>query len=940
MRFLTYASLAAGELQDKVEWVRAAVERDDFKSPDIKKLTPAPYYRAKLDDGSRLLLSFVEYRGERACLALEVIRQHDYRKSRFLRGAVVDEANLEAPPEPAKVEARPVRYLHPTHSRFHLLDKPLSFDDAQDALLRTRPPLILVGSAGSGKTALMLQKLRELPGKVAYITESAWLAQSARALYFSHAYDSGEQEADFLSYAQLVESIRVPAGRPATFREFKSFFERHRQKLRFTDAHAVFEELRGVVTAQPAGVLEREAYLGLGVRQSIYSPEQREDVYDLLPAWRRFLADSGLYEPNLEAHAAIPVAAGRYDFVVVDEVQDLTPAQLVLILRTLKTPGQFIVGGDANQIVHPNFFSWSGLKTLFWAGLGTEKAPQQVAVLDVSYRNSEAVTQAANAVLKVKHARFGSVDRESTYLMRPISGVTGRVQGLSTSSKALAELAEKTRASAKVAVVVLREEHKDAARAQFRTPLVFTVQEAKGLEYEGVILFRVISSERRLYQELADGVSTEDLAVDALVYGRAKERSDKSLEPFKFYVNALYVALTRAVQDVWFVEDDAGHPLLRHLDVPFTERLGELQVKASSVEEWQREASRLEAQGKTEQAEAIRSTVLRHQRVPWTVLDDAGVRALAVKALEPSGVSQKARQQLFDYACFHKDAVVAQQLATRVGFQAAADFRGQAPVVQRRLLQLYQSKNIKEVLYETEKYGLELRTPMNLTPLMMAAAAGNAPLVEALVSRGARIDARDHLGRQAVHWALRRAYSEPSFATSSFGAIYDVVAPPSFDIQVEGRAIQIGREQGEYFLFQVLVAEFSHRYQTLHARSLGMSAAEVVRKPFEAFPEVVVFEARRKRPYINHVLARAERDSTYPATRRLWIRERQGHYLPNPALQMKVAGPDGGEQWRPILELLNVAWLEAWMAPSARGRLQPIDRRPQGERAAGMECQE
>jgi hypothetical protein len=40
-------------------------------------------------------------------------------------------------------------------------------------------------------------------------------------------------------------------------------------------------------------------------------------------------------------------------------------------------------------------------------------------VLDVSYRNSEAVTAAANAVLKLEHARFGSVDRESTYLNLP-----------------------------------------------------------------------------------------------------------------------------------------------------------------------------------------------------------------------------------------------------------------------------------------------------------------------------------------------------------------------------------------------------------------------------------------------------------------------------------------------------------------------------------------
>ena len=36
-----------------------------------------------------------------------------------------------------------------------------------------------------------------------------------------------------------------------------------------------FEELRGVIIAEPTGVLTLEEYLALGVRQSIFSAEQR-----------------------------------------------------------------------------------------------------------------------------------------------------------------------------------------------------------------------------------------------------------------------------------------------------------------------------------------------------------------------------------------------------------------------------------------------------------------------------------------------------------------------------------------------------------------------------------------------------------------------------------------------------------------------------------------
>lgn len=50
-----------------------------------------------------------------------------------------------------------MRYLNPLRSEFHLLDKVISFEGTQDAVYRTLAPVIQVGSAGSGKTALALQ---------------------------------------------------------------------------------------------------------------------------------------------------------------------------------------------------------------------------------------------------------------------------------------------------------------------------------------------------------------------------------------------------------------------------------------------------------------------------------------------------------------------------------------------------------------------------------------------------------------------------------------------------------------------------------------------------------------------------------------------------------------------------------------------------------------
>lgn len=124
---------------------------------------------------------------ETVCLALEVIENHAYDRSRFLRGATVDVARIERE-LPAEAQApalsagaTPLRWLGPGRTHFELLDKPIVFDDAQDEAFRHPAPLVVTGSAGSGKTAVTLARLREAEGRVFYVTLSAYLAQSARA---------------------------------------------------------------------------------------------------------------------------------------------------------------------------------------------------------------------------------------------------------------------------------------------------------------------------------------------------------------------------------------------------------------------------------------------------------------------------------------------------------------------------------------------------------------------------------------------------------------------------------------------------------------------------------------------------------------------------------------------------------------------------------------
>jgi len=928
MEILTYIGLNPGKLKTKFDKVRAAIERDDFRSVDMKKLSPTPYYRAKLDEASRLLVQFVRYKDTTVCLALEIIAHHAYDKSRFLRGARVNAALIEQPatPDEAASEAEPVRYLHPGRRQFHLLDRPLSFDDTQDKVFALPPPLVLVGSAGSGKTALTLEKLRQAQGRVLYVTQSPWLAQSARGLYTAHGYENPAQEVEFLSYREFLETLRVPTGREVSYAAFRDWFARYRQQYRFTDAHPCFEEFRGVISSQPEGVLTREAYLALGPRQSIFEPAEREAVYTLFGKYRAWLAESGQFDSNLIAHEWLALAEPAYDFVVIDEVQDLTNVQLALVLRSLKHAGQFLLCGDSNQIVHPNFFSWSALKSLFWRDSALAQK-QPLSVLSVNYRNAQAITRVANRLLKIKHARFGSIDRESNHLVDAASGIEGQVRLLADKDAITRELDARTRGSVQFAVLVLRDEDKAEARRVFRTPLVFSVHEAKGLEYPNIILYRFISGQRQAYAELCEGVDATALERDELTYRRAKDKHDRSLELWKFYVNALYVALTRAVEQLFVIESDTGHSLLNLLGIQGSGEALKIDARASSREDWEREAHRLELQGKREQAESIREDILKTRAVPWPVWDEAWLQQTLEHALDPATVSAKPRQGLLDFALWHglDDHVTAlhrqRPLVRGTGdnpFALEEAMYGLYDALVQRLIAPYAKKNIKDVLNQCDQYGVDHRTPTCATPLMLAAQAGNLALVDALLARGAEPQLRDLFGHTALSYALMQARRDEAYAQGAFGAVFDLVAPPVVDVEADGRLVRLYRGQGEYLLLQLMLAglkRFNSAIYTHHDKTPWQASgftADYLMRNIDHFPAIVLAPERRKRTWFNSVLARAEVNSHYLPARKLWQRiPRSGHYMPNPGLRLRVIGEDGQEQWQPIYNALRLDLISA-----------------------------
>jgi len=736
------------------------LKNGDFKSAQIKKLTNSNYFRAKINYEDRLIFTFLKYQEKTYIALLETILNHDYNKSQFLRDKKIAESNFDF----KTLTTETIPYLN-DKKELYFLNKLISFNAVQEEILHLTPPLIVVGSAGSGKTSVTIEKLRSLEGKVLYISLSQYLVENSKEIC------GVSENIDFLSFANFIEKVEKQTKKEIDFQSFKSWAYMNN----IQEVEKYFEEFKGVLTAdENSQYISKEQYSKLGIKQSLFT--EREEVYKLFEKYLKFLEEKGFYDNNLIVYTLLKKVKKEYDFVVIDEIQDFTAKEIAFILKSLQTSHNFILSGDANQIIYSNFFSWSKIKTLLQ---NSDMEEQNIKILKQNFRNSQKIAEISNNLLKIKQLRFGSIDRESNYLVETVSEKKGAIHFYKATSKNIIELNNETKKSVEFAIIVFDESSKKRVKESFHTPLVFTVHEAKGLEYQNIILVNFLSDNHKKFYDITKDISASNLEKE-LVYNRAKDKTDKEFENYKIYINSLYVAFTRGIENLYIVES-GKHRILEVLGVVEEEKESE-KVKESSKEEWKVEAKHLEKVGKIEQSEAIEKQIEKEQFSKEKIVKKkSSVKVIKKEKksydldyylneiFELNIITKSNKDKCFKLAKKENNIVIIQKLADEINLKVARLFLDKVMKSEKVLLKEeckkiidFTNKGDFERVKELVEKGcnVDFREDSGLTALDIASSNGNKEIVTLLIKSGANIDIQSNGGWTPLHSASENAQKE------------------------------------------------------------------------------------------------------------------------------------------------------------------------------------
>lgn len=293
----------------------------------------------------------------------------------------------------------------------------------------------------------------------------------------------------------------------------------------------VLKKQKQIVHKKHLSLLEYEL---LGKKKAPNFRFNRKEIYHIFEWYQDWLQRDGLWDELDLTRKALRIFSERdlqeytYDMLACDEAQDLTDIQIGLLFELVRNPMNVFFAGDTKQVINPSGFRWEEIKRHFYErGL---EVPE-LRSLTLNFRSSGSIVELSNVLLELKGKYLGlkaeEVPEDWKFKGRPVAVIRGVEEP---------DMLEILRvAGARRTILARTEKEKKRLRRLLETEMVFTIAEAKGLEFDTVVLWKFCED------ELVADVWKIILDLSKRFVHEAKIRHE---------INLLYVGITRSQSDL------------------------------------------------------------------------------------------------------------------------------------------------------------------------------------------------------------------------------------------------------------------------------------------------------------------------------------------------------------------------------------------------------
>jgi len=580
---------ARNKIRDKFEFLESGLWEGGLKIKKLKGVSAKYILEARLDRGNRILFTLGREQTQENNLIIYVwgivvhddiaarsktiipanapfLQFEDYQET-FLENVDMEELEpayftQESITERCADESGSQRWYavgEPEWQRIRMYSRDdfdlfLHLTPEQDELLGAPLPQVISGTAGSGKTSLAVYYLlnRNLNDKKKlFLTYNKHLKNFAVKLYNGllneRTWKKEVTPPDFYTFKELcLEAAgkeRFPPGKEVDFNRFNRLFTGYPNYQSY-DAALVWEEIRAIIKGAAPGVnlpAEKEqngnerTYLSfaeyemLGKKKAPNFRFNRGDIYRIFEWYQNKLHTGGLWD-ELDMMPGAVDPKYTYDILVCDEVQDLTDTQLDLLFHFVKNPRNIFLAGDTRQTINPSGFRWEEVRTHFYER-GVEVP--ELKTLSLNFRSSGSIIELSNTLLDLKEKFTGRKADETReqwkYKGRPVTVVTG------IDTEEMLEILKA--AGADRTILVRTDAEKESLQNILGTELIFTIKEAKGLEFDTVVLWKFCDDPSSEFED---------------VWKATLELNDRNVHEarIRHEISLLYVGITRCQKDL------------------------------------------------------------------------------------------------------------------------------------------------------------------------------------------------------------------------------------------------------------------------------------------------------------------------------------------------------------------------------------------------------